>query len=461
MGMSKIVIRSDVFRLTIPIVTEQVFVMSMGAVNTVLASRIGKEAVSAIGMVDSINNILIAFFSSLAVGSTVVVAQYAGQGKIREANETVKQALFSGLLLSVIVTAVLWIFQVPLMNSLFGSADERVMQYSYTYLGITLFTYPFISLTAIACGVLRGAGDTKTPMAVTVFMNVVNIILSYVLIYGLRINIFFIDLYIPRLEVMGAALGIAIARAIGTAIIMFILFNGSKIIKLTGLKQFKIDSYMQRSIFSVGLPAGIESLLFNGGKLITQIFIVGLGTVAIASNSIANSIFSLVNIPGNAFSIAATTMVGQSMGKGDSDEARDTLLYLTKVSILCMLALCVVSFIFARPLVAIYSRDADVISLSTLLMRLCSISTPILWPAAFVLPAGLKGAGDAKYTLLTSMIGMWAFRVVLGYIFCIPLKMGVAGIWIGMFVDWLVRGALYYSRLRGDKWKSNTVIKAR
>lgn len=453
------IIRSDVLKLSTPIVMEQLFVMSMGMVNTIMASHIGKEAVSAVGMVDSLNNILIAFFSSLAVGATVVVAQYIGQGRINEANEAAKQALFSGFLLSAAVTLAMWIFRVPLIGFLFGSAEKGVLVYSWTYLNITLFTYPLISLTAIACGVLRGAGDTKTPMAVTIFMNIINVMFSYILIYGISFDVSFIHLTIPGLKVEGAALGIAIARAIGTVIIMLILLKGSKAIKVRQFTKISINYDMQRSIFGVGLPASIESLLFNGGKLITQIYIVGMGTVAIASNSIAGSVTSLVNIPGSALSIAATTMVGQSMGRGESDEARDTLLYLTKLTSACLLILCAFAFLFAKSLAAIYSQDNDIINLTAGLIKISSISTPLLWPIAFVLPAGLKGAGDAKYTLITSMIGMWAFRVILGFIFGVTLKMGVQGVWFGMFVDWLVRGILYYQRLKGEKWKLHAVIK--
>lgn len=452
-------IRKDVLGLTTPIVTEQTFIMLMGVINAIMAGHVGKEAVSAIGMVDSINNIFIAFFSALAVGGTVVVAHYTGHNDINNANETAKQAVYSGLTIALVITAAILLFRQPLLNLLYGSAEKDVIANAYTYLNITLLTYPLIALTSIACGVLRGAGDTKTPMKVTISMNIINVVLSYFFIYGLEIKNAHFYIHISGMNVKGAALGIATARSIGAITVMYVLLKGSKVIKLSQIRSFKLNVDIQKSIFGVGVPAGVESLLFNGGKLITQVFIVGMGTVAIAANYIAGSISSLINIPGSALSIAATTLVGQNMGRGESEEAKSTLLYLTKLSSVCLLVLCGLSFPTAGLLASMYTSSGDVVAMSAHLIRLFAIATPLLWSFSFLLPAGLKGAGDAKYTMVSSFISMWAFRITLGYIFGIPLKLGVAGIWLGMFVDWLVRGVLYYRRLRGDKWKQNVVIK--
>lgn len=450
--------RKDILKLALPILTEQVFVMSMGMVNTMMAGHIGKEAVSAIGMVDSLNYIFIAFFSSLAVGGTVVVAQYVGQGNIKKANGAMKQALYVGFLLSIIVTIVTWTFRGPILNLLFGSAEKSVINNAYTYLGITLLTYPLISIDLIANGILRGAGDTKTPMSITIFMNVINVILSYIFIYGVNISNLHFHVYIPAMGILGAALGIAIARTTGAVIIMIVLLRGSKIIKLKNLRSFKVDKELLAPIFGVGIPASLESLLFNCGKLITQIYIVHMGTISIASNAIAGSVVSMLNIPGNAFSIAATAIVGQQMGRGRTKEAESSLRYLVVFSASCLGILGLLSLPSAEFLTGLYNKNPEIISLTSKIIKINALFI-ITWPSSFVLPAGLKGAGDAKYTLTTTIIGMWAFRITFGYILGVPLKLGLVGVWLGMYTDWLVRGALYHIRLRSGKWKNNVVIK--
>lgn len=451
-------LRKDVLELTAPIMMEQTFIMLMGVINAIMAGRIGKETVSAIGIVDSINNIFIAFFSALAVGGTVIVAYYAGRGNTHDANEAAKQAIYSSLALSLAITVLIWLFRRPLLLLLFGTAEKSVFENAIIYLNITLLTYPLIALTSIACGVIRGAGDTKTPMKVTIFMNFVNVLLSYLLIYGLDLGSGGFVMHIPALKIRGAAYGIAAARTIGAAAIIFVLVRGTKTLKLDNLKKFRINMDMQRSIFGIGIPASVESLLFNGGKLITQTFIVSMGTAVIAANYVASSVVGLINIPGNALSIAATTLVGQAMGRQESEEAGRLMTYLTKLTSFCLLIPCVLLFPFAGSLSSLYTQSSDVIPIAVQLIRLSAITTPIFWSLSFLLPAGLKAAGDAKYTMVTSIIGMWVFRITLGYILGIPLKMGVTGIWCGMYVDWVVRGILYYIRLKKGKWKNNTVV---
>lgn len=452
------IIRRDVVSLSVPVIAEQTFIMLMGVINTIMAGHLGKEAVSAIGMVDSINNIFIAFFSALAVGGTVVVAQYAGRNIYDSANEASRHTIFAGVLLSLAITVVLFLLRHSIIGLLFGSAEQYVIDNSLVYFTITLPTYPLIAVTSIACGVLRGAGDTRTPMKVTIIMNILNIILSYVLIYGLKIGTPHIYIDIPALGVEGAAIGIAIARTAGALLILFALLNGSKLIKLSISKDFRPDFDMLRSIFGVGVPASVESLLFNGGKLITQIFIVGMGTASIAANYIASSVFSLINIPGTALSIAATTLVGQHMGRGEAEEAEDTLLYLTKATSVCLFVLCALVFPFSGLIASVYNGSPDVIEITSLLIKSSVLTMPFFWAVSFLIPAGLKGAGDAKFTMYVAIMSMWVFRITLGYILGIPLKLGVLGVWLGMYIDWVVRGILFVIRLRRGKWKNNVVI---
>jgi putative MATE family efflux protein len=423
-----------------------------------MAGHIGKETVSAIGMVDSLNVIFISFFSALAVGGTVVVAQYVGQENSELANEAMKQALFSGIMISFVITIFVWLFKGLLIAMLFGSAEPEVISNANIYLGITLLTYPMIALDLIANGIVRGSGDTKSPMKITIFMNFINVVLSYILINGVSVGTGRIHLYIPSMGVRGAALGIAAARVTGGVLILLVLFRGTRIIKLTNALRFKFNRELLKPIFGVGIPASIESLLFNGGNLITQIFIVEMGTVSIASNTISNSVAGMLNIPGNALSIAATALVGQYMGKGDSKEAEKCLSYIIKLSTVCMTVLGALCFPFAKGIASLYSNSQDIVSLTASILRVEAVFIT-LWSLSFVLPAGLKGAGDAKYTMVTSIIGMWVFRITMGYILGVPLKLGVIGIWLGMFTDWAVRGALYYIRFRKGEWKGFVLVK--
>jgi len=439
-------VRKDVFNLAIPIFTEQLFVISLGMINTMMAGHIGKEAVSAIGMVDSINNIFIAFFSSLAIGGMVVVAQFIGQGNIKKANATMKQALYSGLIITIILTIIMFLFQGPIIATLFGSAEPIVISNAHTYLRITLLTYPLITIDLVANGLLRGAGDTKTPMKISIFMNIINVSLTYTFINILGMGI------------VGAALGIAIARVSGGIIILIVLLRGSKILKLTNVRKFKFDKSLLKPIFGIGVPASVESLLFNGGKLITQIFIVNMGTIAIASNAIAGSVATLLNVPGNSLCIAATALVGKYMGRGETKEAENALSYITKLSTVLLTLIALMFIPFASKVVALFTNNVEIIHLASTVLIVNSLCIP-LWSISFVMPSGLKGAGDVKYTLVTTIIGMWLFRITLGYLLGVVFKFGLIGVWLGMVIDWVVRGSLYLIRFKKGKWKHKPLVK--
>lgn len=448
------IIRRDVVKLTVPVIAEQTFIVLMGIINVIMAGHLGKEAVSAIGMVDSVNNIFIAFFSALAVGGTVVVAHFAGRDDFNSANEAARHTLYAGFLLSVLITIIFFIFRHGVISLLFGIAERSVINNSLIYFQITLPTYPLIAITSIACGVLRGAGDTRTPMKVTIIMNFLNVVLSYTLIYGLKTGV----LSTPAYGVEGAALGIAIARTIGAGLILVTLFKGSKLVKLSIARNFKPNIPMLKSIFGIGIPASVESMLFNGGKLITQIYIVGMGTASIAANYIAGSIFGLISIPASALTIAATTLVGQHMGRGEKEEAKGMIIYLTKAASICLLVMCAVIYPFSDFLPSIYNNSRDVVQIADVLLKTSVASMPLFWAVSFLIPAGLKGAGDAKYTMYVSVFSMWAFRITLGYILGVPLKLGVLGVWIGMYADWVVRSIFFIVRLQRGKWMNNVVV---
>ncbi|NRU22403.1 putative MATE family efflux protein [Clostridium beijerinckii] len=365
-------IRKDVLKLAIPIMIEQTFVMLLGTCNTMMAGHIGEQAVSAIGMVDSINNMFISFFAALSVGATVVVAQQIGRNKPKKANETAKQAIVSGILVSLIITLLLWIFRIKLINVLYGSAEELVKIDAKLYLEFTLLTYPFIAIEQIANGILRGCGDTKTPMQITIFMNLINIALGYTLIFGIN------TLSIPSFGIAGAAVAIAIARLIGTLIIMLVLFRGSKIIKLKNIFPFKFDMEIQKNIFNIGIPAGMEQVIFNAGKLIVQMFIVTMGTASIAANAISSSIAIMINVPGNSLCLAATTFVGQYVGRNDIKGAKSTLIYLTKFGTICLVSLGLIFIPISKWLASLYTNVPEVINISATLTRSNSIAL-IAW----------------------------------------------------------------------------------
>ena len=454
--MTKLRSYSDMARpvasLSVPVLIEQAGIVLMGVINVMIASNMGRNAISAIGMIDSVNNVVISVFGALAIGGTVVVAQQTGNGNRGEASRAAGQALLSCLAVAAVTTLLALAFQRALVGALFGQAEAQVLENARVYFSVVLWSYLPIALVSIAFGVLRGSGDTRTPMAISLLMNLFNVVFSYVLIYGVRLDFAGLLLQVPALGVRGAAVGLTAARTLGAALAVLALLRESQGLRVADLRNFRFDLALQKCIFRLGVPASLEQLMFNGGKLIVQTFIVGLGTVAMAATVIAGSASSLLMIPGSALSTAAVTLVGQQVGRGQPAEARRRLGFVIGIASAAMGVLSLLILPFAKNLLGLYTQDAPTLAAALPLLLTIMVAQPLLWPASFVTPAGLRGAGDVRYTMTVSIISMWVLRILLGYVFTLVFHWGILGIWLAMYTDWVGRSFFFIRRMMGDRW---------
>lgn len=435
----------EILPLAVPIFIEGLCVVLMGIFSTLLVSWLGKEAMAAVGLADSFNMLIIAFFTAVALGTAVVVAFSLGQRNRKQARQAARQSISLLVLASFLLVGVVEFAGQSIIDLIAYSAEPTVKSLALTFLRLTVWGYPALAITLAGCGALRGAGNTRLPMIINIGMNILNILLSGVLIYGVA--------NWQGLGFIGAGLGITLSRYIGAACVIFTLmkgFNGALLIPFSNYFR-PFTATILYEVLSIGIPASIESVMFNIGKLITQRFVAGMGTEVIAGNFIAFSIVALINLPGNALGSTATIIVGSRLGKGQIMQPERVLKYIFWLSNIGLCALALLSIPSAGWMAALYTHEADVIVVVKHLIWLNALFMPI-WAASWVLPAGLKGAKDASYTMWVALAGMWGCRVVAGYILGIMLGFGVIGVWMGMFFDWIVRGALFYRRMISGKW---------
>ncbi|EKF6190831.1 toxic metabolite efflux MATE transporter YeeO, partial [Escherichia coli] len=204
-------------------------------------------------------------------------------------------------------------------------------------------------------------------------------------------------------------------------------------------------------VMGIGIPASVESVLFTSGRLLTQMFVAGMGTSVIAGNFIAFSIAALINLPGSALGSASTIITGRRLGVGQIAQAEIQLRHVFWLSTLGLTAIAWLTAPFAGVMASFYTQDPQVKHVVVILIWLNALFMPI-WSASWVLPAGFKGARDARYAMWVSMLSMWGCRVVVGYVLGIMLGWGVVGVWMGMFADWAVRAVLFYWRMVTGRW---------
>jgi putative MATE family efflux protein len=440
----------ELFRLSAPIIIEQVFITVMGLTNTAMVSSSGSYAVSAAGMVDSVSNLIIAAFAALTTGGAIVVAQHMGKGDRRGAAVAAAQSAVLSIVISLFIFAVFAAFRESILGGLFGAADADVLEAGNTYFKIVNFSFPILAVTQTIFGALRGSGDTGAPMAITLAMNAFNFLFGWILIYG--VNIFGVQIH--GHGIAGAASAITLARLAGMLIAIWYIVKKSKTIRLNHFSYFKLDFKMQRIILGLGIPTSIESVLFQVGKIITQLFIVGMGTAALAANAVASNIFSFINVPGTAFSTGVMILIGQKTGRGQFTDVPKTTVFAVIAGVFIMGALCLACYPSIGLLAGIYNLDADAASAFRSILISGIIATPLLWSQSFIIPASLRAAGDVTFTMITAIASMWIFRIASGYFVGVALGFGVVGVWVGMYVDWLVRGVIFFCRIMfTKKWQ--------
>lgn len=435
----------EITPLAFPIFIEGLCVVLMGVFSTFLVSWLGKEAMAAVGLADSFNMLIASFFASVALGTSVIVAFSIGKRNRKQARTASRQSISLLVLVSFLLVLLVELAGENIINLIAYRAETDIKSMALTFLRWTVWSYPAMAVTLVGCGALRGAGNTKLPMLINIGMNILNILIGSLLIYGC--------FGWSGLGFIGAGISIVISRNIGALLVILVLMYGVNNTLRIPLRAYfyPFTSAILLEVLSIGIPASVESVMFNIGKLITQRFVAGMGTEVIAGNFIAFSILALINLPGNALGSTSTIIVGSRLGKGQIMQATRQLTYIFWLSNIGVCFLALLTIPGAGFLASLYTDEPEVIRVVKHLIWLNAAFTPI-WAASWVLPAGLKGAKDARYTMWVALAGMWGCRVIAGYVLGVMLGFGVIGVWMGMFFDWVVRGILFYRRMTSGRW---------
>ena len=435
-------LNKNIFKLSIPVAIENVLHMSVFIIDAVMVGRLGTDALASIGLAGALYFAISMVFSSLSVGSASIVARHIG-AKEKEAAQVVgAQAVLMSLILGVLVTPLLLVFAQKMLVLM--SAEPQVSALGKSYLQIIGGFFIF-RLIILACnGILRGAGDTKTPMKVTIIINCINILFNWLLIFGIG--------PFPRWGVAGAAWATAIAYTIGTVLLCTKLFTGRCILRISirQIIQFHFESV--KRIIRISIPAAIDAFLTQIGFLIFAKIVAILGTIPLAAHQIAIRIESISFMPGFALAVSTATLVGQSIG------AKNVNLALLSMRRSCYFAMALMGFfafiflIFPAQMATIFKPEPSVLSLVVVCLMIAAIEQPAL-AIYMVYSGGLRGAGDTISPMIITIVGTLCFHVPISYLFGITLGWGLAGVWFGSALDWICRAIAIYILYRRGRWK--------
>ena len=438
--------RRALWMLLIPLIIEQMLNSLMGMVDTLMVSRVGAEAISAVSLVDSINNLVLQVFAAMAAGAAIICSQYLGRKDEKGCNDAAKQIVLTVVVISSVIMIIGVGFRKPLLHLIFGSVEEAVMTNAQIYFLITALSYPFIALFQAGAAFYRACGNSKFTMKTALIANVANIVGNTLFIFVLQMG------------AAGAAVSTLISRALCAFVVFYALRKPGYAIQLKNYFSIRPDLNLIVKILAIGVPSGIENGMFQFGKLAIQSTVSSLGTAAIAAQAMT-IIFENVNgMAAVGIGIGLMTVVGQSIGAGRQEEAKYYIVKLAGYAEVAMIISCILVYIAARPVTVLAGMSEESTALCMQMILAITIVKPLLWVPSFTPPNGLRAAGDVRFSMITATLTMWLCRVALAIFLMRVVKTGPIGVWYGMFADWGVRGVIFTIRFVRGKWLRFKVI---
>lgn len=421
MTVTTATLRRRVFTLAWPVIGENFLQTMLGVVDTLLVAQLGTAAIAGVGAALQIMFFVIAVLSAVSIGSAVLVAQAVGARDLDRASILARQSLIWSVLISIPLAA-LGLFAAEPLIAIFGM-EPAVSTIGSDYLRIVMGTVVMLALMILSSGVLRGAGDSRTPMLMTLVANVINVGLTYGLIFG--------QWGLPELGVMGSAWGTFLSRGLGFLLLFGVLWRGRNGVTIRGRVGWFPNWGQARQILRIGVPAAVEQVLITTGFVVMNIVVAQLGTVALAAHRIAVNAMSLSFLPGFGFGLAATTLVGQSIGAQRPEEGAIAGNIATRWAVVWMSLLGLLFFFAGETIMRFFSDDPDVIEMGRNTLLTVAAVQPF-WAISFTQSGAIRGTGNTQYPLRVNTTGIWS-AVLLGALFA-QLFPGMLSLIWGMFI---------------------------
>lgn len=433
-------------KLILPLIIEQILIMAVGVADTVMVSYAGEVAISGVGLVDMFNNLIITVLAAIDAGGAIIVSQYIGNKDRKNANKASSQLLTITIVIATVIMLGCLVFHRILLSTFFGAIEMDVMKAATTYFLISAISFPFLGVYNSAAALYRSMEKTRTTMYVSILMNIINVVGNY------------IGVFILHAGVAGVAVPTLISRIVA-AIIMFALsLNSSNLVYVKIKNVFAWDQEMISRILKIAVPNGIENGLFTLGRVLVTSIVALFGTSQIAANSVAGSIDQIAVVVVNAINLGIVVVVGQCIGANDYEQAKYYIKKLMKISYIVTGIIGSAVILLLPWILNLYSLSSEARNLTFILVIMHNIMATALHPTAFVLPNGLRAAGDVKFSMVVGIVSMILFRLGAAVLFGIIFNLGIIGVWIAMGSDWLCCSVCFVIRFIKGKWRQFKVI---
>lgn len=431
----------EIFFFALPMLIGSLFQQLYNTADSIIVGRfVGTDAMAAVSGANPIMFLLTSLLMGVTLGFSVLVSQYYGSKDMKKVKSTIDTTYIFIFATSIIITIMGVLFSKPILKLM--NTPENILVQSTEYLIIifvgTIFSAGYNSISAI----LRGLGDSTNPLIFLIISTVLNIILDIVFIINFNMG------------VNGVALATIIAQ--GTSFIFSIIYLNKRheILRI----RFKKLSY-NHNIFKLGLrlgiPSGIQQMLFSLGNIALQSLVNSYGTSAMAAFGAGTKIETFISIPIMNLGAALSTFVAQNMGANKVDRIKKGV----KVSVMMSASLAgfviIIFMLFSKQLIGLFNTDPEVIAIGS---QYLSIIGPgfIAICTSFMYTSAIRGAGDSMFSLISSIISLWLIRIPSSYI--LSSYLGTAGIWLGIPIGWVLGWLIPVIYYRSERWKNKALV---
>ncbi len=445
-----------IFVLALPTLLQQLLTFCVGLFDTWLSGRIDAAATSAIGMAAYIGWLAGLFVSTVAIGTTALVARHLGAGQQNEAGKVLHVALVAGQAGSAALSVFLY-FMAPVFVAAFG-LEGATATVGLNYLRLDAVGHVLTGTTLVGAAALRGSGDMARPMLVLGFINVLNILLSSCLVYGVGPDspLAASQQWVPALGVYGIAAGTVLSRIGGGLMMGLVLMTASGPLKLK-LSRLRPDRAILQRLYVLGRYAAADNLINWLGQfsfLIIIRHVTGMpfsADVIFAAHMVGLQVEAVTYLPAIAWGQSAAAVIGQCLGAHRNRRAVQA--GWTAVVQCCLLGI-VVTIVFwfgAETIYRVMHTDPQVAAAGGFPFRVMALfQIPLM--VFLVLKFALYGAGDTRWPMISTVAGTLMLRLPLAWLLGVHLHLGLLGAWTGMFIDISGRAVLLSARYAGRRW---------
>ncbi|WP_077296916.1 MATE family efflux transporter [Virgibacillus pantothenticus] len=434
MGTKKIIY------LTIPTIVAMASTTIMGIVNLIVVGNLGHEAIGAVGIANVIILNLFSLFGGIGYAINYLSAQQYGAGKLEKSVNFAYSGLY--IVIGISIPIIILTFLAPEYVYRILGASEEVTMLGIGYLILRLIAFCFTMIRTVLIGFLRAIGDTKISMYSGISGNLLNIFLSYILVFGL--------IGFPQMGIVGAGWAFLIAELLQLVYVIF------KFLSIKGLPTSKVTNLKEAEIKIVGIESlkmGLEDFGMSAAMILFTAFAANLGDAELAATEIALNVLALAYLPGMGFGTTATILIGQKIGERKNSEAKTTGIKIVKVCFIFLIPLSIIYLLFSEYISSLFSMNSEVIEYTKWILTFASFFL-IIDGLQLVLSGSLRALGENTFLMKSTLIIGWFIFVPAAYLLTFTFSLGLVGMWIGFYIYILMLFIVFIRKYLKIKWET-------